>query len=33
VRLQRAARAKVAPEIEREVLRLAIEQPEAAAAD
>jgi hypothetical protein len=27
VRLQRAARAKVAPEIEREILRLAIEQP------
>jgi hypothetical protein len=27
VRLQRAARAKVAPEIERDVLRLAIEQP------
>jgi hypothetical protein len=27
MRLQRAARAKVAPEIEREILRLAIEQP------
>ena len=27
VRLRRAARAKVAPEIEREILRLAIEQP------
>jgi hypothetical protein len=29
VRLQRAARAKAAPEIEREILRLAIEQPSA----
>jgi hypothetical protein len=30
VRRQRAARAKVAPEIEREILRLAIAQPASA---